>query len=88
MPLSLELLNVGRSAVNIVEITPQSSLMDVEAQGLPFVGPLDAGGSAPSTCWPRRAGRTDLTLSWKSPIAMISTRRRSLAGRCRSRSSR
>jgi len=64
MPLSLELLNVGRSAVNIVEITPQSPLMDVEVQGLPFVGPLDAGGSAPVDllATPREAGQTELVL--------------------------
>jgi hypothetical protein len=62
--LSLELLNVGRSSVNIVEILPQGTQLDVELQGLPFVGPLDAGGSAPVDLLvtPREAGTTELVL--------------------------
>jgi hypothetical protein len=60
--LSLELLNVGRSSVNIVEILPQSPMMAVELQGLPYVGPLDAGGSAPLDLLvtPREAGAVEL----------------------------
>ncbi len=45
--LSLELVNVGRSAVDITEIASASPQMDVQSEGLPFVGPLDPGGSVP-----------------------------------------
>ncbi|MBN1248983.1 MAG: IPT/TIG domain-containing protein [Anaerolineae bacterium] len=62
--LSLELLNVGRSSVNIVEIVPQGAQIDVEVQGLPYVGPLDAGGSAPVDLLvtPREGGPAELVL--------------------------
>jgi hypothetical protein len=47
MPVSLEVINAGRHAVNVTEITAQSPAMEVQVEGLPFVGPLDPGGSAP-----------------------------------------
>ncbi len=47
MPIALEVINVGRSAVNIAEIEGSSPQMDVQTDGLPFIGPLDPGGSAP-----------------------------------------
>jgi hypothetical protein len=47
MPISLEVVNIGRHAVNVTEITAQSPGMEVQVEGLPFVGPLDPGGSAP-----------------------------------------
>lgn len=47
MPVSLEIINIGRHAVNVTEITAQSPAMEVQVEGLPFVGPLDPGGSAP-----------------------------------------
>jgi hypothetical protein len=63
-PLSLELVNVGRRAVNITEIQPHSPQMDVRVEGLPFVGPLDPGGSAPLdlTVIPNEGGQADLIL--------------------------
>ncbi|MGC9398666.1 MAG: hypothetical protein ACP5HM_05975 [Anaerolineae bacterium] len=46
-PLALEVINVGRSAVNIVQMSPSGPQLEAEMTGLPFVGPLDSGGSAP-----------------------------------------
>ena len=63
--VALELINVGRSAVNITEIAPTSPQMDVEVAGLPFVGPLDPGGSAPLdlSITPQEGGEVELLLS-------------------------
>ncbi len=63
--VALELINVGRSAVNITEIAPTSPQMDVEVAGLPFVGPLDSGGSAPLdlSVTPQEDGEVELLLS-------------------------
>jgi hypothetical protein len=63
--LSLEVINVGRSAVNVVEIAPSSPGMEVTLEGMPFVGPLDAGGSAPIDLRvvPQEDGAQDLVLA-------------------------
>ncbi len=47
VPVSLEIINIGRSSVNVTGITTSGPRMEVQEQGMPFVGPLDAGGSAP-----------------------------------------
>jgi hypothetical protein len=47
VPISLELVNVGRDTINITEISASSPGLDVREEGMPFVGPLDPGGSAP-----------------------------------------
>ncbi len=46
-PLSLEVINVGRSGVNVAGIAVTGEGMELREEGIPFVGPLDAGGSAP-----------------------------------------
>ncbi|MEA3310564.1 MAG: hypothetical protein U9Q70_13800 [Chloroflexota bacterium] len=64
-PLSLELINVGRSSINISEIAPSSPGLEVTVEGLPFVGPLDAGGSTPLDLLviPQESGEVELLLS-------------------------
>ena len=64
LPLALELINVGRSSINIVEITAISPKLEIEIEGLPFVGPLDAGGSTPLDLLviPQESGETELQL--------------------------
>ncbi len=64
-PLSLELINVGRSSINISEIAPASPELEVTVEGLPFVGPLDAGGSTPLDLMviPQASGAVELRLS-------------------------
>ena len=63
--LSLELVNVGRSAVDITAITSASPQMDVQSEGLPFVGPLDPGGSVPIdlSVTSREAGTAELVVA-------------------------
>jgi len=63
--LSVELLNVGRSAVNITEIMPLSDRLELRLEGLPFVGPLDPGGSAPVdlSVTPLEPGEAELVLA-------------------------
>ncbi len=63
--LSLEIVNVGRSSVNVVEIVPSSPGMEVSLEGMPFVGPLDAGGSAPLdlSVVPQEGGTQELQLA-------------------------
>jgi hypothetical protein len=64
IPLSLELVNVGLSAVNVVEITASSPQMSVEAEGTPFMGPVEIGGSAPLdvTVTPLEGGSAELVV--------------------------
>jgi hypothetical protein len=45
--LSMELMNVGLSPVNVLQIRASSPEMRVEAEGTPHVGPVEVGGSAP-----------------------------------------
>lgn len=47
VPVSLEVINIGRSSVNVTGITASGPKVEIQEQGMPFVGPLDAGGSAP-----------------------------------------
>jgi hypothetical protein len=63
--LSLELVNVGLSAVNVVEIAASSPQMVVEAEGAPFMGPVEMGGSAPLdvTVTPQEAGPAEILIS-------------------------
>jgi hypothetical protein len=62
--VSLEVLNVGRSAVDVVGLRATGLNMSLETQGTPFVGPLDAGGSAPLdlVLTPTRGGTTQLSV--------------------------
>jgi len=46
-PLALEVINVGRSAVNVAGLESTSKQLEVREDGLPFIGALDPGGSAP-----------------------------------------
>lgn len=64
-PLSLEMINVGLSAVNVVQITASSPQMKVEAEGTPFMGPVEIGGSAPLdvTVTPDQGGPAELVIS-------------------------
>jgi hypothetical protein len=63
--LSVELINVGTSAVNVVALTASSPQMVVEAEGTPFIGPVEMGGSAPLdvVVTPRQAGPAELVIS-------------------------
>ena len=63
--LSLEMLNVGVSAVNVVQVTASSRQMEVQAAGTPFVGPVEMGGSAPLdvTVTPREGGTAELVVT-------------------------
>ncbi len=63
--LSLETLNVGVSAVNVVQVTASSPQMEVQAEGTPFVGPVEIGGSAPLdvTVTPREGGTAELVVT-------------------------
>ncbi|MCD4737746.1 MAG: hypothetical protein K8R89_00610, partial [Anaerolineae bacterium] len=63
--LSLELINVGLSSINIIEIAPASPELEVTVEGLPFIGPLDAGGSTPLDLLviPQESGEVELRLS-------------------------
>ena len=64
-PLSLELVNVGLSAVNVVEVTARSAQMEIKAEGAPFIGPVEIGGSAPvdMTVTPRERGSAEIVIS-------------------------
>ncbi len=64
-PASLEIINIGRSGINITNITAASDQMDVQNQGMAFVGPLDPGGSAPLDLLfvPHAAGPAQLVIS-------------------------
>jgi hypothetical protein len=46
-PLSLEVRNVGRGAVDVIELRATAVNAALDTEGTPFVGPLDPGGSAP-----------------------------------------
>jgi hypothetical protein len=46
-PLSLEVRNVGRGEVDLVELRATALNASLTTESAPFVGPLDAGGSAP-----------------------------------------
>jgi len=46
-PVALEIINVGRNAINVAGIEGSSPQMEIQEDGLPFIGPLDPGGSAP-----------------------------------------
>lgn len=63
--LSLEVINMGVSAVNVVHLSASSPQMKVEAEGTPFMGPVEIGGSAPLdlTVTPREGGPAELVIS-------------------------
>lgn len=63
--LSLELVNAGLSAVNVVEVSASSPRMLVVAEGTPFMGPVEVGGSAPLdvTVTPEESGAAELVVS-------------------------
>jgi hypothetical protein len=63
--LSLELVNVGLSAVNVFQLSASSPQMTVQAEGTPFVGPVEIGGSAPLdvTVTPREKGPAELMIN-------------------------
>ena len=62
--LSLEVRNVGRSAVDVVGLQATGLNVALETEGTPFVGPLDAGGSAPLDLilTPTQAGTIQVTV--------------------------
>ncbi len=65
MPVALEVVNVGRSSINVSEMTALAAGMAVTSEGIPFIGPLDPGGSAPLDLLliPEAAGVTELIIS-------------------------
>jgi hypothetical protein len=65
MPVALEVVNVGRSGINVAELSARAEGITVNAEGIPFIGPLDPGGSAPLDLLliPEAVGPTDLVIS-------------------------
>jgi hypothetical protein len=65
MLVALEVLNVGRSAINVAELTAYAEGINITAEGIPFIGPLDPGGSAPLDLMliPEASGPTELVIS-------------------------
>lgn len=63
--LSVEMVNVGMGAVNVIELTASSPQMTVVAEGTPFLGPVEMGGAAPLdvTVTPGEAGTAELVIS-------------------------
>lgn len=63
-PLSLEVRNVGRGAVDVVEMRATALNASLATEGTPFVGPLDPGGSAPLdlALTPSQSGSIQLTV--------------------------
>ncbi len=45
--ISLEVVNVGRGTLDVLGLEGGGDQVTVEEEGVPFVGPLDPGGSAP-----------------------------------------
>lgn len=64
-PVALEIVNVGRSSVNVAEMTVTAEGVSVISEGIPFIGPLDPGGSAPLDLMltPKEPGLIDLVIS-------------------------
>jgi hypothetical protein len=62
--LSLEVRNVGRGTVDVVEMRATGLNAALQTEGTPFAGPLDAGGSAPLDLvfTPTRGGTVQLTV--------------------------
>ncbi len=62
--VSLEVLNVGGAAVNIIRLQAMSEQMDIETEGMPFMGPVEAGSSAPLdvTVTPHEPGILDMVI--------------------------
>ncbi len=81
--VELEIVNLGRSAVNITGITARSPQMDTRPTGQPFVGPLDANGAAPLDLdiTPRAAGPAELeiTVAYRDDFNQTQTRAWTLA---------
>lgn len=63
--VELEIVNLGRSAVNIAAITASSAQLDARPTGQPFSGPLDANGAAPFDLelTPRAGGPAQLEIT-------------------------
>jgi hypothetical protein len=63
-PLSLEVRNAGRGAVDVVELRATALNAALETEGTPFIGPLDPGGSAPLdlVLTPSQAGTIQLAV--------------------------
>ena len=80
--LSLELLNVGRGVVDVVDVRATGVNVELESEGSPFVGPLDAGGSAPLdlVLTPTREGTLQLTvhLAYRDDLNQVQTWSQSL----------
>lgn len=83
MPLAMEVINIGRNAVNVVSIEGSSPSMEIRAEGLPFVGPLDPGGSAPLdlVVTPQEPGPTELivTVAYRDDFNQTQTLTNTLA---------
>jgi len=63
-PVSLEVRNVGTSSLRILGLAAKSVQLDISAEGTPFLGPLDPGGSAPLdvTVTPRESGPAEIVV--------------------------
>jgi hypothetical protein len=83
LPLSLEIINIGRNAVNITNIEGASPAMEIRSEGLAFVGPLDPGGSAPLdlVVTPQEPGPTELlvTVAYRDDFNQTQTLTNTLA---------
>lgn len=83
LPLALEIINIGRNAVNIINIEGTSPALEIRTEGLAFVGPLDPGGSAPLdlVVTPREPGLTELlvTVAYRDDFNQTQTLTNTLA---------
>jgi len=62
--VSLEVLNVGSRAVNITRLEATGDRLDIQAEGTPFMGPVESGGAAPLdvTITPRTSGPAEIVI--------------------------
>ena len=76
-PLSLEIRNVGRGAVDVVELRATALNASLATEGTPFIGPLDPGGSAPLdlALTPSRSGeiQLDVHVSYRDDLNRVQT---------------
>ena len=63
--VSLEVVNVGRGTLDVLALEGKGEQLQVEEEGVPFIGPLDPGASAPLdlSVRPGQEGSVDLVVT-------------------------